>query len=271
MDSRSLFLFKKSTFALAILVHALVVSLFLVSSRAPSIHHVKIRERTVKIFPAMTSKEVVSKNSPLISGPKTLSDKKEISEGKKDQVIPKMATPKKPMKDKPIKPSKPVVTSLKMKSKAKQQVASLTKKEPPPLVQKNKNYEKLGQLAKKINSNLKELKSSSHSQAIKPFESLHIQAEITTPIEDQEKENSLERLLSELKRNLVLPEYGAVKVELMIDGNGELVEVKILRSQSKKNSEYLKKTLPSCSFSCLNESIKGKTIQKLNVLFTNEM
>ncbi len=129
--------------------------------------------------------------------------------------------------------------------------------------------EKLDELSAKINKNLKELKSSAKVKALKHFDHIQIEAEMVSTLES-EKESVLDLLLWELKRNLTLPEYGRVKIELQIDSLGKVFNVKVLEKESEKNAEYLKNMLPACSFSCLNEWFKGQTIHNFTILFTNE-
>lgn len=68
-------------------------------------------------------------------------------------------------------------------------------------------------------------------------------------------------LISYLQEYLDLPEYGAVKMELMIDAEGKLLGMTVISSENAKNSEFLKNRLPQLAFPCFNDfDIHEKTL-----------
>jgi hypothetical protein len=68
-------------------------------------------------------------------------------------------------------------------------------------------------------------------------------------------------LISYLQECLDLPEYGAVKMELVMTAEGKLLDMSILSSENVKNSEFLKNRLPRLAFPCFNDfNIHEKTL-----------
>jgi hypothetical protein len=57
-----------------------------------------------------------------------------------------------------------------------------------------------------------------------------------------------ELLVLELKNSLHLPEFGEVTMRLVLRNDGSVASVKVMKSASKKNSDYLEKELPKHSF-----------------------
>ena len=75
------------------------------------------------------------------------------------------------------------------------------------------------------------------------------------------QENYNAYLISYLQEYLDLPEYGAVKMELLIDAEGKLLDMSVISSENAKNSEFLKNRLPQLAFPCFNDfDIHEKTL-----------
>lgn len=78
------------------------------------------------------------------------------------------------------------------------------------------------------------------------------------------------RLVQELKSCLHLPDFGEVMVSLVVNSDGSIAEVKILKSSSKKNTDYLEKELKRRIFSFVggNEKLQEEP-WKVTVTFCN--
>jgi colicin import membrane protein len=70
---------------------------------------------------------------------------------------------------------------------------------------------------------------------------------------------------------LHLPDFGEVKVQLELSENGNVQTVKVLRSASQKNREYLEKELPRMSFSCITGHKLSAKERTFVISFHNEM
>ncbi|MEI6241787.1 MAG: hypothetical protein WCP39_00080 [Chlamydiota bacterium] len=107
----------------------------------------------------------------------------------------------------------------------------------------------------------------------KAIQNVHVEAKMEMSSLDG-VENSLslyqQRLIEELQQNLHLPEYGEVKVRLKIDSKGTINDVVILGSQSTKNKNYLKNTLPALSFPWWDQFFGKKSEESFTITFRNE-
>lgn len=78
-------------------------------------------------------------------------------------------------------------------------------------------------------------------------------------------------LVQELKSSLHLPDFGEVTLRFSIRSDGSVAEVKVLKSASKKNSEYLERELPKHSFPSLSGyGLKGNE-RNFVITFCNEL
>ena len=62
-----------------------------------------------------------------------------------------------------------------------------------------------------------------------------------------------EFLVGYLESTLDLPEFGQVKIQLVVDREGHVISSEILSSENLKNSEFLKNRLPQLTFPCFND------------------
>jgi hypothetical protein len=146
------------------------------------------------------------------------------------------------------------------------------KKKAPPAEKKNTAALSLLQ---KIDQDLTKPQVSKNETA--PSNELSIPASISKlHIEKPESEKtSLEDirysdlLIQYLENTLELPEKGEVKMRLELQADGQLLSLEILKAESKKNSEYLKNTLPALYFPCFNESVTEKK-RKLIIRFCSQ-
>lgn len=77
-------------------------------------------------------------------------------------------------------------------------------------------------------------------------------------------------LTSHLQQSLHLPEFGEVKIELVLSGNGRVKNLKVLRAESKLNREYLEKYLPSLEFPPVNLTSEKREYTYI-LTFCNEL
>ena len=79
-----------------------------------------------------------------------------------------------------------------------------------------------------------------------------------------------ELLILELKNSLHLPDFGEVTIHLILRNDGSVASVRVMKSASKKNSDYLEKELPKHSFPFIS-SLKLKDKERDFVItFCNE-
>jgi hypothetical protein len=89
---------------------------------------------------------------------------------------------------------------------------------------------------------------------------------LTLQLQEQKEEyTGRDIIASILQSELELPEYGEVKIKLLIGKSGTLDDLEILEARSQKNAEFLKKRLPELSFPCLNE------VTTLTIVFSNAL
>jgi outer membrane biosynthesis protein TonB len=75
-------------------------------------------------------------------------------------------------------------------------------------------------------------------------------------------------LIQELKENLILPEYGEVKVSFTISSIGKIENIEIIEYKSEKNKSYLKNNLAKLQLKCLSKLDNMK--QNYIVVFKND-
>ena len=75
--------------------------------------------------------------------------------------------------------------------------------------------------------------------------------------------------IQDLQNHLHLPEYGSVKMRIKVtEGNIDFVQT--LETQSKKNENYLKNTLPRLTFPWFNQYFSEQKQYEFIVIFKNE-
>ncbi len=78
------------------------------------------------------------------------------------------------------------------------------------------------------------------------------------------------RLIEEMQNHLHLPEYGEVCMELMIDRRGQITNIKVLETKSKKNEMYLKHALEEMTFPWIREFFSEKNSMQFTITFRNQ-
>jgi outer membrane biosynthesis protein TonB len=79
-----------------------------------------------------------------------------------------------------------------------------------------------------------------------------------------------QKLISDLKNNLKLPEYGEVKLRMKISSKGEVVTVEVLSAQSERNKSYLQKELVSLRFLWFSKILPESPFYDFVITFQNE-
>jgi hypothetical protein len=159
-----------------------------------------------------------------------------------------------------VKPAAPVVAAAPKKAAAPVVAAAPTKKK---------------QVAPKDEGLVKEI--ASHEAARKeakgaPKKELPIPKKIESkPTETAAiaPPNYAEFLIGYLQEALILPERGDVRVKLVIDRFGKLLDCEILETKSAKNGEFLKNRLPELAFPCLNDFDIFEATQTFTIAFRN--
>jgi len=76
-------------------------------------------------------------------------------------------------------------------------------------------------------------------------------------------------LVACLKRNLVLPEVGEVKIELMLQSSGSLKGFRVLSSQSERNKRFLETELGKIRYPSFTGSLKSEKEHPFVITFSN--
>lgn len=72
-----------------------------------------------------------------------------------------------------------------------------------------------------------------------------------------------------LQETLDLPEFGSVKVELVLRRDGSFVKMKVLHSESEKNKKFLEQELKTVSFPPFNGNLKNEKEHLFVITFCN--
>lgn len=80
-----------------------------------------------------------------------------------------------------------------------------------------------------------------------------------------------EELVTRLRLLLRLPEYGAVRVSMVLNRKGQVQKVSILSTESLKNQDYIEKTLPGIVFPGFVAHFEGEEQHEFIISLSNEM
>lgn len=195
------------------------------------ISHPKKSRQKIKVNECIVCRpQKVVQKQKFIMQPKTVV-KKEIASVKKEEGL-KIASLKK------VQTASSKMQEIKANNKP---VISLSK-----ISALEKSLEKLTDYSPGIDSNVDEL----HTCSEKPL--------MLTSIAANEEE-SAKRMIQQLKKNLIIPEKGNVKVSFCIDEKGHITDICLIQYQSIKNWQYIKKELPKQYFPWFNRT-KTETI-----------
>jgi len=155
----------------------------------------------------------------------------------------------------PVKKSKPV------------QKKQITQKKAPSLPIKNDILKDL----EKAFSNLEEKKPTLTTEKSlhipKTVSILHQIETISNPKDSPTLDT--QAIIRFLEEHLELPEKGAVKIQLFLNANGSIKDLVVLSSESQKNAQYLKNTLPKLTFPCFNRGDRSEIPQDFTIYFKN--
>lgn len=129
------------------------------------------------------------------------------------------------------------------KPKAKPQKKTATK----PLTKAAPKPSKATELLKELESNMTNIESKlKNVRETKPLtiDSIQIEQweETSNPVNNQD--SYFEMITAIFRQSLTLPEFGAVKVTITVQPNGEIVNIQSVLTKSEVNFRYLEKTLP---------------------------
>lgn len=78
-------------------------------------------------------------------------------------------------------------------------------------------------------------------------------------------------LVKELTQMLQLPEYGEVKIKIIVSPAGKIMELLVLQAESKANKLYLEKCLPNIVLPKYNEKVTLNNGQTFTLTFCNAL
>lgn len=78
-------------------------------------------------------------------------------------------------------------------------------------------------------------------------------------------------LVKELTQSLQLPEYGEVKIKIIVSPAGRIIELLVLQAESKANKLYLEKCLPNIVLPKYNEKVTLNNEQTFTLTFCNAL
>jgi hypothetical protein len=202
----------------------------------------------------------------------------------------------KPPPVQPPKPiQKPVVAAVKTEVKAKQPifkpptpVKPKPKKPPPPkIVRPKPTPKKIIQpvrsppqkskpvispdLVKQLQQSIAKIDQKSHKES--PNDILPTPKWIPKLKIDEEFEGEeslfIATLIQCLQNTLDLPEFGEVKVELVLKCDGSFIKMKVLQSESERNKKFLEQELKTVSFPEFNGNLKNEKEHAFTITFCN--
>ena len=209
-----------------------------------------------------------------------LKKKEEQKVPKKDPIKPQTKEELKVPKKDPIKPQKkePIVEKLPSNKAVKKDTSTKKKADPSPKVvspnlmkddkKTSKMQENIAKIRKNLNKSSFSNKSNGEVADLGEIIALNIDsAEITA----RNEANYYDALVSCLKRGLVLPELGEVKVNITIDQKGKVLKLETLQSKSAWNKQYLEKQLPTLTMPTFELYYKGITQKTFTITLTNDI
>lgn len=83
--------------------------------------------------------------------------------------------------------------------------------------------------------------------------------------------NYISELVSRLKLNLRLPEYGEVRIQLTLTRDGAVKKVSIVSAKSHQNKQYVLKTVPHLSFPKFGDNFEKEPEHTFSLNLSNEI
>jgi colicin import membrane protein len=194
---------------------------------------------------------------------------------KKEEKKPVKKTDEKKIESKEVKK----LNAPKDSKKAKEENKKKAKEE-----SKQKNVSKEPQLKKVDSDLLKNIEQSlskvgTNSKKATSSTSIQTESQLTlsslnssNSISDDSFELSYESTLQlYLKAHLILPEWGNVDIYLTVEKSGKVKSVKILKSDSKINKEYIEANLPKITLPPFGKHFAEKNEKSFNITLSNAL
>lgn len=215
-----------------------------------------------KIEATAPKKELMEKERPKVETAPAKMEKElpkaETAPAKMEKAIPKVEKIPPKVEKAPVKKVKAADAPKKKAEAPKKESAAISKRQ--ALVAK------AGEALKKIGSSPDSQKKKASSSTFGNVGALSIDH-----IAIQGETNSYHNLLTHaLQRLLLLPEYGAVKIELTVAKTGVVTKVVVLSAQNAKNRDYVEKQLKGAMLAPLTHDFGGTSLQTFTVTLTNE-
>ncbi len=152
---------------------------------------------------------------------------------------------------------------------------SVIRKKSKHIVKKTEPYKnkKKDYLLKKLEESIAQtdtLKSNKNNDIIIPtkISKLNIDSKVEIFTKD-EKPQYHQLLIDEMQNNLHLPEYGEVKMEVVISSQGEVKSLKAIDVKSNKNQIYLEKAINNMTFPWIEQFFSEKKDISFTITFRN--
>lgn len=226
-----------------------------IKEQPPTKPPVATPKKTETSKPAEKKPKVESKPKP---DPKATPAKKTDSKpAKKANQAPvkKTASETKKPKTEPKKgPTAEEIAAKEAEKVRQKEIAEAQVKQRELLAKAKENLAKIGESRDKIGSGSFSNKISSLNDTTIPQQLGNLQIDalpVGTALSGElsAKEASYrDEIAMRLKIALSLPDYGAVKLKLILNRSGKVESVQILNSESHKNKQYVEKTVPSLIF-----------------------
>lgn len=169
--------------------------------------------------------------------------------------VPKKPEPK-PEPQKAVQKPAPKPVSKPAPKKEAKPVAAPAPKKPatqPAKPQISKEDVKKRELLAKAQAMVAKVGTKSNASSLPTINKLVFDGPKNLP----EKERCYQDILaSHLRDVLKLPEYGEVKIKLMLANSGKVLKVDVLSTQSEENRKYVKNSLPKILFPSFDSFIK---------------
>jgi outer membrane biosynthesis protein TonB len=243
---------------IVIFAHVLIASVSLLYK--PEIERKK--PLVIKTFQEKKTAKVISTGSkPVSSSPKKTPP---VIQTQKKAPPAKPKNPPAPPKPKEIKKTvKQELKKVEPKPPKKQEPKPTPKpKDPIPLPEKTKT-DLLQKSLKEIQTSLSKIEETQAKT--------HRATQTSSILEDSLEDNYASTLSSYLERNLHLPDFGEVKIELTLKEDGTVEKIRVLASESEQNKKRIEKDLPNLRFPRPPSTKKESDSKTFILVFCNQI
>jgi hypothetical protein len=182
----------------------------------------------------------------------------------------KKEAPKPPLAPEPVKKTAPPIADKKV-SKAppqkKKEIAPRPKISPDLLRDLEESIAKIDEKRDKLHAKKRELSKNKQSDEIKAVQP----TDYAALAESANVDDYQSLLVSYLRGELQLPEFGEVKIELTLHSNGSVAKWVVVKSESEKNRKHLESKLPHMKFPPPGKLLFGKEQHQFVLTFCNEI